>query len=170
MSSLHQRSPRFLLCALTAALLALALSSSAQAKITISSLTTTASENQAGGHPDLTTSFELANPGAPEAAKDVIFEAPEGIFGNPNALTRCTASDFALQQCPVNSQAGLVTITAKQGADPNVLLGTAPLFDMEPSEGETARFNLIVPTLNIPIAIPVAVRSADDYGLRFTRL
>ena len=39
---------------------------------------------------------------------------------------------------------------------------------MVPQDEETARFSFIVPTLDIPIAIPVAVRTAGDYGLRFT--
>ena len=37
-----------------------------------------------------------------------------------------------------------------------------------PQAEETARFSFIVPTLDIPIAIPVAVRTGGDYGLRFT--
>ena len=90
------------------------------------------------------------------------------MFGNPNALTRCTAADYALQECPVNSQAGLITIRANYESDEEFLLGTAPIFDMVPQANETARFSLIVPTLGIPIAIPVAVRTAGDYGLRFS--
>jgi hypothetical protein len=149
------------------AALALAWAAPASAQIGIESFATTASESQAGGHPDLTTEFSLAEPGIHEAAKDVTFEAPEGVFGNPGALTRCTASDFALQQCPVNSQAGLVTVRANVEGEERQLLGTAPLFDMVPAEGETARFAFTVPELGIPIAIPVAVRTGSDYGLRF---
>jgi len=154
-----------LLGAVLAALLLLAAPASAQ--ITIESFTTTSSETQAGGHPDLVTEFTLAEPGIAEAAKDVTFEAPEGIFGNPGAISRCSASDFALTQCPVNSQAGLVTVRANAEGDEDFLLGTAPLFDMVPSEGETARFAFTVPVLGIPIAIPVSVRTGSDYGLRF---
>ena len=51
---------------------------------------------QAGGHPNLKTSFALENPGAPEAAKNVIFNAPTGVFGNPRAITRCVLATFAL--------------------------------------------------------------------------
>ena len=55
----------------------------------------------AGAHPDISTSFTLQQPGCPpEAAKNVIFNAPEGVFGNPYAITHCTSSDFALDQCP----------------------------------------------------------------------
>ena len=37
-----------------------------------------------------------------------------------------------------------------------------------PDSEETALFEFVVPTLDIPIAIPVTVRTATDYGLRFT--
>jgi hypothetical protein len=47
-------------------------------------------------------------------------------------------------------------------------MGLAPIYTVEPGPEEAARFAFIVPILNIPIAIPVTVRSATDYGLRFT--
>ena len=50
---------------------------------------TTSSTAQAGGHPDLETSFSLKSPGEPEAAKNVIFNAPQGLFGNTNAIAQC---------------------------------------------------------------------------------
>ena len=77
-------------------------------------------------------------------------------------------ADFALDQCPPNSQAGLITLHANYEGNPDYLLGTAPIFSLVPHEDETARFSFIVPMLNIPIAIPVAVRTTTDYGLRFT--
>jgi hypothetical protein len=142
--------------------------SSAQAAIEIEKFETTSSNTQAGGHPDLRTVFSLADPGAPEAAKNVIFYAPEGLFGNPNALSRCSASDFALDQCPVNSQAGTVTVRASYEGNPEYILGTAPLFDLEPQENQTALFAFIAPTVNVPITIPVQVQSGSDYSLRFS--
>ncbi len=123
---------------------------------------------QAGAHPDLTTSFSLESPGTPEAAQNVVFNAPTGVFGNPRAITQCRPADFALDECPPNSQAGLITIRANYLGEPNKLLGTAPIFLIVPQEGETARFSFVVPVLDIPITIPVAVRTASDYGLRFT--
>src|SRR6478752_3450517 len=95
------------------ALLALAFAAPAQASIVIDQFDTTSSDNGAGTHPDLTTTFKLAEPGVQEAAKDVVFEAPEGIFGNPNAVSECTAADFAVNECSPNSQAGLVTVSAR---------------------------------------------------------
>jgi hypothetical protein len=122
---------------------------------------------QAGGHPDLTTTFTLESPGEPEAARNIIFNAPTGVFGNPRAITECRPADFALNACPPNAQAGLITLYANYEGESSFLLGTAPIFLIEPEEGETARFSFIVPVLNIPIAVPVRVRTATDYGLRF---
>ncbi len=153
-----------LACLLSAAFLA----TPVQASEGIKSFTTTSSSQQAGGHPDLQTNFVLESPGEPESAKNVIFNAPEGIFGNTNAVTRCAPSDFALDRCPSNSQVGLVTVRANYEGEDDKLLGTAPIYNLAPGEVETARFSFNVPTLDIPIAIPVAVRTGDDYGLRFT--
>ena len=83
-------------------------------------------------------------------------------------LTQCTALDFALQQCPPNAQVGYTVIHADYDGDPNYLMGLAPIYTLEAGPDEAARFAFIVPILNIPIAIPVTVRSATDYGLRFT--
>ena len=73
-------------------------------------------------------------------------------------------------QCPTNSQVGLITVHANYEGNPDYLLGTAPIFTVVPQNGDTARFSFIVPVLDIPIAIPVSVRteSISDYGLRFT--
>ncbi len=147
---------------------ALAVVTPAQASERIGSFTTTASTSEAGGHPNLETSFELEVPGAPEAAQNVIFNAPTGVFGNSNAITQCSSSDFALDQCPSSSQAGLITIHANYEGNADNLLGTAPIYDLETGPGQTALFAFIVPTLDIPIDIPVAVRTGTDYGLRFT--
>ena len=159
---------RLSLCLVAGLLFVATHAAPAQASEGIESFSTTTSTTQAGGHPDLSTSFALQNPGTPEAAQTVTFNAPEGVFGNPYAITHCTSSDFALDQCPSNSQAGLITIRASYEGDPNHLFGTAPIFDLEPSGNQTALFAFIVPGLNIPIEIPVAVRTESDYGLRFT--
>jgi len=145
-----------------------ALASSAWPSEPIESFSTTTSTPQAGGHPDLITSFKLEKPGEPEAAKNVIFNTPAGVFANPYAITQCVPADFALDQCPSNSQAGLITIYANYMGNPNYLLGTAPVYDLVPGAEETALFSFIIPTLNIPIKVPVTVRTASDYGLRFT--
>ena len=95
----------------------------------------------------------------------MIFDAPEGVFGNPNAIAQCESSQFALEECSPNSQAGLITVYANYEGQPKDLLGTAPIYDLKPQPSQTALFAFIVPTVDIPIEIPVAVRTGSDYGL-----
>jgi hypothetical protein len=144
------------------------LAAPAGAKMNITSFSTSSSDTQAGGHPDLTTEFTLGEPGVDESARNVIFNAPEGLFGNPGAILKCTSDDFALEECVPNSQAGVVTVYANYEGDQNLLLGTAPIFNIVPGPDQTALFAFIVPQLQIPIQIPVEVRTGSDYGLRFT--
>jgi hypothetical protein len=122
----------------------------------------------AGGHPDLSTSFTLADPGEPEVARNITFRAPQGVFGNPNAVSECASSEFALDRCSADSQVGLITVYANYKGNPAELLGTAPIFALEPVEEETALLAFIAPELNIPISIPVTVRTESDYGLNLT--
>ena len=157
------------LSVLIAFALALMLVATASASEAINSFEVTTSTTQAGGHPDLDSVFALDSPGQPETAKNVTVNLPEGVFGNPNAIQQCSSVDFALDQCPIPSQAGLVTIRASYQGNPNFILGTAPVYDMQTqSPDETARFAFVVPTVNIPISVPVSVRTASDYGLRMT--
>jgi hypothetical protein len=146
----------------------LMVAASASATEGIQSFSVSPSTAQAGGHPDIDVSLSLETPGEPEAAQDVIVNTTQGLFGNPNAITRCSSSDFALNQCASSSQAGLITVYANYKGDPNRLLGTAPVYDRETVGDETALFSFVVPTLGIPVKIPVAVRTAGDFGLRFT--
>ena len=162
---------RYLCAAFSAAaslLILVALAAPAYASEGIENFKTTSSTPQAGGHPDLETSFSLQSPGEPEAAKNVIFNAPRGLFGNTNAIARCGASAFARDECSPDSQAGLITVYASYEGNSEYLLGTAPIYDLETGPEQTALFAFIVPVLDIPIAIPVQVRTTSDYGLRFT--
>jgi hypothetical protein len=124
------------------------------------------SNTEAGGHPDIKTSFVLPNAGEPEVAKDIEVIWPEGVFGNPQAIPRCGALDFAFNQCASNTQVGWISVTGLYESDQFHTFGVAPLYDMEPvGESETARFAFTVPGINIPIVIPIKVRTGSDYGL-----
>jgi hypothetical protein len=144
----------------------------AQAKETITKFEVTPSTTQSGGHPDFETRFELGNHGTGtpgEAAQDVSVHLPEGLFGNPNAVAKCASDDFALEQCPTDAQVGVIVVRANYGGDDKNLLGTAPIYNMDArSKDETARFAFIAPVANIPINIPIEVRTEDDYGLTMT--
>jgi len=150
------------------ALAGLAIPAAAAAESSIESFEVDSSTTQAGGHPDLRTKFRLDAPGQPEAASDVEVNLPQGMFGNPNAVTPCSAANFALTQCAPDSQVGLVTVWANYLGDPDTLLGTAPVYNVEPGEDQTALFGFNIPKLQTPVSIPVAVRTGSDYGMRFT--
>jgi hypothetical protein len=149
--------------------LAAALPGTAAASGSIESFDVYTSTTQAGGHPDLEAVLAIGDPGDPESAKDIAVNLPQGVFGNPSAALKCSSQDFALAQCPTDSQIGLITLRANYLGDANYLLGTAPVFNMaSESPDETAHFAFITPVVGIPINIPIKVRTATDYGLRMT--
>src|SRR5829696_7762160 len=163
------RFARLALLALAVTFAALTISDRAVASQSIASFGVTTTTTKAGGHPDLGATLTLTNPGMPEAAQTVIVDFPEGVFGNPNAVPTCTVSDFALSKCPLASQVGTITLRANYSGDPEFLLGTAPIYDIAVQvEGETARLAFIVPILNLPVSMPINVRTGSDYGLRMT--
>jgi hypothetical protein len=153
----------------TAVLLAglLAFAAPALAQQSIADYTLESSNTEAGGHSDIRASLELEGAGEPEIAKDIAVDLPAGVFGNPGAILRCTAAKFALNQCDPGMQAGTMTIFANYEGDPDYLLGTAPVYNMQrTSEDESARLAFVAPTVNVPIVVPISVRSGSDYGLR----
>ena len=91
------------------------------------------------------------------------------MFGNPSVLAKCTVGRFrARPSARPARRSGPIVVRANYEGDPDYLLGTAPIYNVDPGGDEAARFAFIAPTLNIPIVIPVNVLSADDYRLRFT--
>ncbi len=162
-------STRAVVGCLIALVITLVAAASAQASEGIESFDTSTTNTEAGGHPDLTATFTLAEPGQPEAAESVSVNLPPGVFGNPNAITPCSSADFALMRCSPDSQAGIITVRANHEGNPNFLMGTAPLYVVSPRpEKEPARFAFFVPLINVAVNIPVHLRTANDYALRMT--
>jgi hypothetical protein len=85
-----------------------------QADVTIGSFSAVPSTTQAGGHPDIAVRFGLSsrevdpNPCSCNDAKDVDVHLPPGLIGNPHATPQCTLAAFAAEQCPIDSQVGIV--------------------------------------------------------------
>jgi hypothetical protein len=124
---------------------------------------------EAGGHPDLGASIRLENAGEPEVAKNLLVNMPEGIFGNPGAILKCRSADFVLNRCAPATQVGVISIIANYEGDTNFVLGSAPLYNMETiSEEESARMSFVVPTVNVPVAMPIELRTESDYGIRMS--
>lgn len=164
-SRLSGRKARALL-AWAAWLLALALIPvTAGATTTVDSLTTSVSTTQAGQHPNLSVSFSLGASGDPETVKELDLGLPPGLFLAPFGRLLCAPEDFDSSECPPQSQVGLITIYADYEGDPSHLMGTEPVYLLEPTAEETARLGLAFPVVGAPVEIPVRLRTDSDYGL-----
>jgi hypothetical protein len=143
--------------------------SNASAAATISAFEVSSSDDRAGMHPDLETNITIQDAGSPETVRNAVVNLPEGMFGNPNAVPKCTSADFALFRCAPIAQAGVITVRGNYEGNGDNLMGTAPLYVLESrSDSETTRFGFIVHQINVPISIPVSLRTTSDYGVRLT--
>jgi hypothetical protein len=146
--------------------LSLACTPNALASTTIESFTASPSTTQAGGHPDLNIAFELdASPSA-EIAKNVTYDAPPGVGLQPAEVPKCLAADLALSECPPSSQVGLITVRSRYGGEAEFLLGTVPVFALEPPSGQFGALGLTIPTLDADAVAGLSLRGASDYGQR----
>jgi hypothetical protein len=130
----------------------------------ISSVDADTSIDTAARHPDFTTTmvWEPAHSTFSPETEDVIVRLPPGLYGNPNAVPRCSTGEFISNECPVESQVGLSRLKIK-GLGGSIQL--APIFNLSPPhpEREVARFGMLAP--GFPIFIDVSVRTAGDYGV-----
>ena len=145
--------------------MSLAFCSSALGATSIESFTASPSSTVASGHPDWSVSFSLASSASSQAAKEVTYNAPEGAGLVPASVPQCTNEEFALTECHADSQVGLVTVRARYEGKSEYVLGTAPVFDLEPS-GTFGRLAFTIPILNAPVVAALSLREASDYGLR----
>ena len=163
---ISRRALRIAAALLAAGLLTALMAAGASAKPVISQFAVGTSDSQAGGHPDLNMRLLVDKPAEPEVIRDLDFNMPEGVFGNPGAIFKCLSQDFVVNHCGPGTQVGLVTIYANYKGNPGTVLGTVPVYNMFTiDEEETARMAFTVPTLNIPVSIPISVRSESDYSL-----
>jgi hypothetical protein len=134
----------------------------------ISEFTASLSTNDAGAHPDVRAGFSMADPAGPEVPREVEINLPEGIFGNPGAVKKCLPSQFALSECPTGAQVGTIAVEAAYEGNPEHIMGAGPIYNLAPkADSETALLAFVVPTVDIPIQVPVTVRTNSDYGLDF---
>ena len=139
---------------------------------------------QAGSHPfQLTTTLMLnetleAKPLA--LTKDLHFNLPPGLIGNPEPVARCTLSQFLNElgpACSASTVVGVARVFASVKTGPAVEAGgsatelipfTVGLFNLEPEAGEPARFGFVASkggggTVNV--ILDTKVRTGSDYGV-----
>jgi hypothetical protein len=126
-------------------------------------------DTQAGSHPfQLTTTIALnqtaeADPVA--LGKDLNFKLPAGLIGNPTPFPRCTLAQFFAASgttCPPQTALGVAIVTAHEPIALGVTTFTVPVFNLEPSVGEPARFGF---TPVSPVLLDTSVRTGGDYGV-----
>ena len=145
---------------------------------------------QAGSHPfQLTTSFTMNLRAMPTKyrhvsleeqpyamTRDLRFSLPPGLIGNPTPLPKCSSLVFTQEAagapgfvCPNNTIVG-VAVTANQeglNTEQMPIEFAEPLYSLEPSHGEPARFGFLV-LGKIPVLLDASVRTGSDYGVVVT--
>ncbi|MGC2374856.1 MAG: hypothetical protein WA484_13370 [Solirubrobacteraceae bacterium] len=103
--------------------------------------------------------------------KDLRFNLPPGLVGNPTPLPKCSLYLFvhnSARECPVNTVVGVATpiVTAFNSLSRVPMADTAPLYNLEPAIGEPARFGF--PTPVGPVILNTSVRTGEGYGVVVT--
>jgi hypothetical protein len=142
-------------------------------------------DTQAGSHPfQLTTTLSLNQTGeklsegesplGPQPAgalpKDLRFDLPPGLIGNPTPFPQCTDAQFAkllsgglANECPPQTALGVATITYNEAGILGMRTEQYPIFNLVPRAGEPARFAFNV--LTSTVMLDTSVRTGGDYGV-----
>lgn len=114
-------------------------------------------ENRSGSHPDrLQINFALETEGTGTSAKDLAIEMPPGFGGDPSAVPACPRQAHEEgEECPSESQVGIVSFGS---SGPSV-----PIFLLEPAPGQVASFTSKV---GLPIPFQLQLRP-HDFGITF---
>ncbi len=140
---------------------------------------------QAGAHPfQLTRTIVLnqgptstrcrpaPNPSSPPAlAKDVDVKLPPGLIGNATAIPQCSTASSSKtgegkeNRCPPDTAVGVAVMTVNEPSTVGTATVTLPMFNLQPRDGEPARFGFYVVIANSPVFIDTTVRTGDDYGV-----
>jgi hypothetical protein len=137
---------------------------------------------QAGEHPfQLTTNIDfnqvleqnplshVLQPSAPELPRDIQFELPPGMIGNPTAVAQCsdvnfTAVESAANACADDTVIGVASATINEPFNfVGVATTTVPVFNLVPAPGEPARFGFYV--LKDLVVLDTSIKTGRDYGV-----
>jgi uncharacterized repeat protein (TIGR01451 family) len=138
------------------------------AKFGIASFFTASSSEQAGAHPNFTTSFTLtADHGSHPAGamKDIGVSLPAGLIGNPLAVRPCGLDDVAKATCPESSAVGVATAEI-----PNSGFGSTPsvelVYSVPPYPGEPAAFAFTIAGIaTVRLDASVIPDAAGEYAV-----
>ena len=138
-------------------------------------------DTQAGSHPysltstiDFNSTLELHNtrgalPTTPALTRDLHFELPAGLVGNPTPFPQCTEEQFdtggnnGTNVCPPEAAVGVASVSVNDPGSKGAFTILVPLFNVTPGPGEPARFGFRIE--NVPVFLDTSVRTGDDYGV-----
>ena len=147
-------------------------------------------DTRAGSHPFQVTgtvvlnqSFALNESGGrvPVALpKNLDVKLPPGLVGNPSPFPRCTLGQFLTipsafgeptNACSPQTAVGVAVVTVNE---PDLGIGTfvVPVFNLEPSFGEPARFGFFIAESETPVLLDTSLRSGngEDYGVTLSSI
>ncbi|HTZ65194.1 MAG TPA: hypothetical protein VMB51_13910 [Solirubrobacteraceae bacterium] len=135
-------------------------------------------DTQAGSHPfQLTTKLDLSQglehprelAAAPALPKNLQFNLPPGLIGDPQAVPACPLVDFlAISEadtnaCASQSAIGVAVVTLDEPLRFGDITRAVPLWNLEPAHGEPARLGFEV--IKVPVVLNTSVRTGGDYGV-----
>ena len=137
----------------------------------------TPSTTQAGGHPNINTLIWVGNrytqhvppPSCDcQDPRDINVEMPPGVIGYPHATPTCTATDFADEACPPETQVGAATISINAEPPGTSGFGVIAIYNLEPHPGDAGLIGFSFPFLHFPVFQEINSRTESDYGLNVT--
>jgi hypothetical protein len=132
-------------------------------------------DTQAGSHPFQLTTTLLLNQNykhtrPPGLAKDLNFKVPPGLIGNPTPFPQCRQSLFEAtgeanftNACPSDTAIGVAAVSFDLANAFGYTTIPVPLFNLEPSAGEPARFGF--DAAGVRVYLDTSVRTGEDYGV-----
>jgi hypothetical protein len=151
----------------------LASGASAQASVSLTSLSTTPSTTTAGGHPDVTLSTAFNYSNSSDDLKRIVIALPRGLIGNPSVVSKCSSAQLSSDRCPASSKVGTVSVTARAVGLPLPVTAPGDVYVVTPTGSEPARIGMVVRPVGgllgkFALSGPVDIRIPEDFGLTTT--
>lgn len=143
-------------------------------------------DTQAGSHPFQLTDTLVFNqkltqtkvgdlPVPVALPKDVNVKLPPGLVGNPTPIARCSLAQFFTineqneNACAPQTAVGVATVLVNEPTTAGMKRLVLPVFNLEPSFGEPARFGFFVTESQTPVLLDPSLRggpgSGEEYAL-----
>jgi hypothetical protein len=112
--------------------------------------------------------------------KDLTFDLPPGLIGDPSAVPQCPLREFQSgsgsvgnrDKCPADTQVGVITLfLSAYGSSLEPTFGypfvfILPVYNLEPSFGEPARFGFTVASVGtVAVFLDTSLQTGGDYGV-----